>query len=316
MKFDELKETCDKLLSEIGTVIVGKRHTLEMVLTGFLANGHILFEDFPGLAKTLTSKLFAQSMGCMFRRIQFTPDLLPADITGSYVLDRKDGEFKLRRGPIFTNILLADEINRAPPKTQSALLESMQERQVTIEGDTYRIEVPFIVIATQNPIEYEGTYPLPEAQIDRFMMRLSIGYPDKSDEIEILSRRIASHTDDYKIEPVLTPELFLEAQKVTGEVHVDDTIKDYIVEIVQRTRSHSLVGLGSSPRGSLAILHLSRATAALAGRDFVTPEDVKSVAAPALSHRLLLKSGTWLAGTKAEEIVRGILDETKAPRAR
>lgn len=283
MKPEELKETCNKLLLEIGTVIVGKRQTLEMVLTGFLANGHILFEDFPGLAKTLTSKLFAQSMGCMFRRIQFTPDLLPADITGSYVLDRKDGEFKLRRGPIFTNILLADEINRAPPKTQSALLESMQERQVTIEGDTYRIEVPFIVIATQNPIEYEGTYPLPEAQIDRFMMRLSIGYPNKVDEIEILSRRMASRTDDYKIEPVLTPELFLDAQKVTEEVHVDDAIKDYIVEIVQRTRNHSLVGLGSSPRGSLAILHLSRATAALAGRDFVTPEDVKAVAAPAFA---------------------------------
>jgi len=314
MKAEELRDVCDKLLSEVSTVIVGKRHTLELVLTGFLANGHILFEDFPGLAKTLMSKLFAQSLGCMFRRIQFTPDLLPADITGTYILDRRDGQFKLRQGPIFTNILLADEINRAPPKTQSALLESMQERQVTIEGDTYRLERPFIVIATQNPIEYEGTYPLPEAQIDRFMMRLSVGYPNKEEEIDILSRRIASHTDDYKVKSVMTPQLFLDAQKVTEEVHVDDAIKDYVVEIVQRTRSHSLVGLGSSPRGSLAILHLSRAKAALAGRDFVIPEDVKTVAVSALSHRLLLKSGTWLAGTKAEEIVRGILDETKAPR--
>ena len=314
MKVDELREVCDRLLSEVSTVIVGKRQTLELVLTGFLANGHILFEDFPGLAKTLISKLFAQSLGCMFRRIQFTPDLLPADITGTYILDRKDGQFRLRQGPIFTNILLADEINRAPPKTQSALLESMQERQVTIEGDTYRLERPFIVIATQNPIEYEGTYPLPEAQIDRFMMRLSVGYPNKQEEIEILSRRITSHTDDYKIESIMTPELFLEAQKVTEEVHVDDAIKDYVVEIVQRTRGHSLVGLGSSPRGSLAILHLSRAMAAITGRDFVSPEDVKTVAVSALSHRLLLKSGTWLAGTKAEEIVRGILDETKAPR--
>jgi len=314
MKVEELGSVCDRLLSEISTVIVGKRQTLELVLTGILANGHILFEDFPGLAKTLMSKLFAQALGWKFRRIQFTPDLLPADITGTYVLDRRDGQFRLRPGPIFTNILLADEINRAPPKTQSALLEGMQERQVTIEGDTYPLEKPFIVIATQNPIEYEGTYPLPEAQIDRFMMRLSIGYPDKREEIEILTRRMASQTDDYKIQPVVTPEFFQEAQRVTERVHVDEEIKDYTVEIAQRTRNHSLVGLGASPRGSLAMLHLSRAKAALAGRDFVVPEDVKAVAVSALSHRLLLKSGTWLAGTKAEEIVRGILDETKAPR--
>ncbi len=315
MKPDELREVCERLLAHLSTIIVGKRQTLEMVLTAFLANGHILFEDFPGLAKTLMSKLFAQGLGCKFSRIQFTPDLLPADITGTYILDRRDGQFRLRQGPIFTNILLADEINRAPPKTQSALLEAMQERQVTLEGDTYRLERPFIVVATQNPIEYEGTYPLPEAQIDRFMMRLSIGYPNKQEEIEILSRRVASHTDDYKVEPTMTPEIFLDAQKVVEEVHFDDTIKDYAVELVQKTRTHVLVGLGASPRGSLAILHLSRAKAALAGRDYVIPEDVKSVAVPALSHRLLLKSGTWLAGTKAEEIIRGILDETKAPRA-
>jgi MoxR-like ATPase len=314
VKIEELGSVCEKVLSELSTVIVGKRQTLELVLTGFLANGHILFEDFPGLAKTLMSKLFAQALGCKFRRIQFTPDLLPADITGTYVLDRRDGDFRLRHGPIFANILLADEINRAPPKTQSALLEGMQERQVTIEGDTYSLERPFIVIATQNPIEYEGTYPLPEAQIDRFMMRLSVGYPNKQEEIEILTRRIASQTDDYKVGPVMTPEVFQEAQKVTEQVHVDDSIKEYAVEIVQRTRVHPLVGLGASPRGSLAMMHLARAKAALAGRDFVVPEDVKDVAVAALSHRLLLKSGTWLAGTKAEEIVRGILDETKAPR--
>mgnify|MGYP001082688994 CR=1 FL=1 len=314
MKIEDLGSICDRLLGELSTVIVGKRQTLELVLTGFLANGHILFEDFPGLAKTLMSKLFAQALGCKFRRIQFTPDLLPADITGTYILDRRDGQFKLRRGPIFANILLADEINRAPPKTQSALLEGMQERQVTIEGDTYPLERPFIVIATQNPIEYEGTYPLPEAQIDRFMMRLSVGYPNKQEEVEILTRRVISQTDDYRVNSVMTPEVFQEAQQVTDQVHVDETIKEYAVEIVQRTRNHSLVGLGSSPRGSLAILHLSRAKAALAGRDFVIPEDVKAVAVSALSHRLLLKSGTWLAGTKAEEIVKGILDETKAPR--
>lgn len=315
MKPEELRDLCDRLLSEISTVIVGKQETLENALTGFLANGHMLFEDFPGLAKTLMAKLFAQGLGCKFSRIQFTPDLLPADITGTYILDRRDGEFKLRQGPIFTNILLADEINRAPPKTQSALLEAMQERQVTLEGDTYRLERPFVVIATQNPIEYEGTYPLPEAQIDRFMMRLSVGYPNKQEEMEILSRRIASRTDEYKIAATITPNEFLEAQKFVEQVHFDDSIRSYAVEIVQGTRNHSLVGLGASPRGSLALMQLSRAKAALAGRDFVIPEDVKSVAVPALSHRLLLKSGTWLAGTKAEEIIRGILDETKAPRA-
>lgn len=314
MKPNELREVCERLLAQISTVIVGKTNTLELVLTSFLANGHMLFEDFPGLAKTLMSKLFAQGLGCKFSRIQFTPDLLPADITGSYVLDRKDGQFRLRQGPIFTNILLADEINRAPPKTQSALLEAMQERQVTLEGDTYRLNPPFIVIATQNPIEYEGTYPLPEAQIDRFMTRMSIGYPSKQEEMEILSRRIVSHTDDYKIEATMTPEVFLEAQKTVEQVHFDDALRDYTVEIVRRTRNHALVGLGASPRGSLAIMHLSRAKAAMAGRDYVIPEDVKAVTAPALSHRLLLKSGTWLAGTKAEEIIKAILDETKAPR--
>jgi len=315
MRVDELQAVANKMLDQICTVIVGKRSTLESVLTALLANGHILFEDFPGLAKTLIAKLFAQGLGCKFRRVQFTPDLLPSDITGTYVLDRRDGQFKLRQGPIFTNLLLADEINRAPPKTQSALLEGMQERQVTIEGDTFALERPFIVIATQNPIEYEGTYPLPEAQIDRFMMRLNIGYPNKAEEAEILTRRIASRTDDYKIDPVIIPETFLEAQNVVETVHVDDGIKDYTVEIVQKTREHSLVGLGASPRGSLAIMHLSRARAAIFGRDYVVPEDVKAVAPAALSHRLLLKSGTWLAGTKAEEIVRGILDETKAPNA-
>jgi MoxR-like ATPase len=315
MKPDELREVCEKLLTQVSTVIVGKNQTLELVLTAFLANGHILFEDFPGLAKTLVSKLFAQGLGCKFSRIQFTPDLLPADITGTYILDRRDGQFKLRQGPIFTNILLADEINRAPPKTQSALLEAMQERQVTLEGDTHKLDLPFIVIARQYRIEYEGTYPLPEAQIDRFMMRLSIGYPDKREEIEILSRRIVSRTDDYKVEATMTPEVFLEAQKTVQQVHFDDTIKNYTVDIVQKTRNHAMVGLGASPRGSLAILHLSMAKAALAGRDYVIPEDVKNVAVAALSHRLLLKSGTWLAGTKAEEIIRGILDETKAPRA-
>ena len=314
MKVEELVRLSDSLLNEISTVIVGKRQTLEMVLTGFLANGHILFEDYPGLAKTLMAKLFAQILGCTFRRVQFTPDLLPADITGTYVLDRQDAKFVLRRGPIFTNILLADEINRAPPKTQSALLEAMQERQVTIEGDTYPLAKPFIVVATQNPIEYEGTYPLPEAQIDRFIMRLSVGYPNATEEIEILTRRVRAKSEDYGVRSIMTPELFMQAQNVVESIHLDDSIKSYAVELVQKTRTHPLLGLGASPRGSLAIMQLSRARAALAGRDYVTPDDIKNVAVPALSHRLLLKGGTWLAGTKSEEIVRGILDETASPR--
>ena len=285
-----------------------------MILTAVLANGHILFEDFPGTAKTLMAKLFAQALGCTFRRVQFTPDLLPADITGTYVLDRQESKFVLRKGPIFTNILLADEINRAPPKTQSALLEGMQERQVTIEGDTFPLVWPFIVVATQNPIEYEGTYPLPEAQIDRFIMRLTVGYPNTEEETEILTRRIKAKKDDYEVRSILTPELFVQAQSVVEEVHIDDSIKSYAVEIVQKTRNHPLIGLGASPRGSLALMQLSRAKAALAGRDFVTPDDIKTVAVPALAHRLLLKGGTWLAGTKAEDIVKGILDETKSPR--
>jgi MoxR-like ATPase len=310
----ELVDLCNGLLDEISTIIVGKRHTLEMVLTAVLANGHILFEDFPGTAKTLMAKLFAQGLGCTFRRVQFTPDLLPSDITGTYVLDRQESKFVLRKGPIFTNILLADEINRAPPKTQSALLEGMQERQVTIEGDTYQLVWPFIVVATQNPIEYEGTYPLPEAQIDRFIMRLTVGYPAIDEEIEILTRRIKAKGDNYEVRSILTPELFVQAQNVVEEVHVDDSVKSYAVEIVQKTRTHPLIGLGASPRGSLALMQLSRARAALAGRDFVTPDDIKTVAVPALSHRLLLKGGTWLAGTKAEDIVKGILDETRSPR--
>ncbi len=314
MKIEELVDLSNILLDEISTVIVGKRQTLEMVLTALLANGHILFEDFPGTAKTLMAKLFAQALGCTFRRVQFTPDLLPADITGTYVLDRQESKFVLRKGPIFTNILLADEINRAPPKTQSALLEGMQERQVTIEGDTFPLVCPFIVVATQNPIEYEGTYPLPEAQIDRFIMRLTVGYPKPEEEVEILTRRVLAKRDDYEVRGILTPEVFVQAQGVIEEVHLDDSIKNYAVEIVQKTRNHPLIGLGASPRGSLALMQLSRAKAALAGRDFVTPDDIKTVAVPALSHRLLLKGGTWLAGTKAEDIVKGILDETKSPR--
>ncbi|MCK5413883.1 MAG: AAA family ATPase, partial [Thermoplasmata archaeon] len=246
------------------------------VAVGILANGHILFEDFPGLAKTLMASTFADCLGCTFKRIQFTPDLLPTDITGTYIYDEKDNEFKFRPGPIFTNILLADEINRAPPKTQAALLEAMQERQVSIEGVTHRLPRPFIVLATQNPIEQEGTYPLPEAQVDRFMMKMSVGYPNRADEKEILIRRELRRKDEVDVEVVSSPEKIIQMQTIIEKVHVDPAIMTYMVEIVTRTREDPRVLVGASPRGSLALFKLSRARAVIFGRDYIIPDDIKA----------------------------------------
>ncbi len=315
MNTQEVAALSKKIIDETEKVIVGKRHVVEMVLATILANGHILFEDYPGLAKTLMAKTLAATLGCTFRRVQFTPDLLPADITGTYVFDQKESSFKLRRGPIFTHVLLGDEINRSPPKTQSALLESMQERQVTIEGETRKLEKPFVVMGTQNPIEYEGTYPLPEAQIDRFMVRLSVGYPKKDDEKEILVRRRSRGKEDAEVSTIANPRTVTEMQESLEQIHLDSSIDEYIVEIVHRTRQNPLVELGASPRGSLALMHLARAKAALQGRDYVVPDDVRDVAVPALSHRLILKTGSWLSGEKAQDIIRNILVETSAPKA-
>ncbi len=314
MKIESVAEAGHALLDAVETIIVGKRAVLERVLWSVLADGHLLIEDVPGLAKTLIAKSFADALGLSFRRVQFTPDLLPADITGTYIFDRKTGEFVLRRGPIFTHLLLADEINRAPPKTQSALLEAMQERQATLEGETFRLDRPFFVIATQNPIEHEGTYPLPEAQVDRFLLKIDVGYPTREQEIEILERRRRRGTDDVTLAAITSREEVRVLQAAVEEVHVDPAVEGYMVDIVAATRAHNQVEIGASPRGSLALLKASRARAALAGRDFVTPDDVKAVALPALAHRLLLKPDPWIRGVRTTSVVTDVLAQVPVPK--
>lgn len=309
----DISQVCKQLVDEVGTVVVGKKNMLKYVILGILTDGHILFEDYPGLAKTLTAKTFSSAMGCKFSRVQFTPDLLPADITGTYVYSQKTGDFKLIRGPIFTDVLLADEINRAPPKTQAALLEAMQERQTTLEGETYPLNRPFLVMATQNPIEYEGTYPLPEAQIDRFIMRLSVGYPDEPEEQEILHRMEHGDIHDLSVKKVVDPERIINMQEAVKQVYIDDDIQNYIVKLVQITRSEPRVEVGISPRGSIALFKLSKAHAAFYGRDYVVPDDVKNVAVPALAHRLILKPESRVRGVKPESIVKEILNTIPVP---
>ncbi|MFQ5873117.1 MAG: AAA family ATPase [Dehalococcoidia bacterium] len=314
MNLGEVAKLSNHLLTEVSKAIIGKQEVLTKVLLAILSDGHILIEDYPGLGKTLMAKSFAAALGCEFRRVQFTPDLLPADITGTYVFDRKRGEFVLRKGPVFTNILLADEINRAPPKTQAALLEAMQERQTTLEGDTFLIERPFVVLATQNPIEYEGTYPLPEAQIDRFIMRIQVGYPSREDEIEILTRRQERRKDDVDIDRVANPKDLIQMQAAMEDVFVDEDIKRYIVEIVRKTRTHPRVDVGASPRGSLALLKLSRSLAVLEGRDYIIPDDVKRVAVDALAHRLILKPEPLIRGVRPSSVVEEILQQVPVPK--
>src|SRR5215213_4985182 len=289
MTIDELARQAEQILDEVERAVIGKRDALELVLLGMLADGHVLIEDFPGLAKTLTARAFAQVTSIGFTRVQFTPDLMPSDVTGSSIYNQREGDFEFRPGPIFTNLLLADEINRAPPKTQAALLEAMQERQVTIEGVTHPLARPFLVLATQNPIEYEGTYPLPEAQLDRFLLRVGFGYPSKRDEWEVLTRRLERREDEVELEPVLDGPTLLELQAAIEHVHVGPAVGGYIVDLVAATRTSNSTAVGASPRGSLAVLKLARCRAALSGRDFVTPDDVKAVAVPALAHRLMLK---------------------------
>jgi MoxR-like ATPase len=314
LKVEEVKTRCEAILDEMGKIIVGKREVTERIMLAVLCDGHILFEDYPGLAKTMMANIFARASGCEFKRVQFTPDLLPADITGSYILDRNTSSFVLRKGPLFTNILLADEINRAPPKTQAALLESMQERQVTLEGETHKLDRPFIVMATQNPIEYEGTYPLPEAQIDRFLIRTKVGYPSKEEETTILRRRRMRRKEDADVNQVCSAETILELQKAVEEVHVDDAIDQYVVSIVEATRHLDQVEVGASPRGSLALMRLSSARAALSGRDFVTPEDVHSMAEPALAHRLILAADPWIRGVRADDVLNALIKSIPVPK--
>ena len=315
MQLAQVQEHAGRILDEVERAVVGKRDALELVLLGLLADGHVLLEDYPGLAKTLTARSFAQVTQTGFNRIQFTPDLMPSDVTGSSIWNQRDGDFEFRPGPIFTNLLLADEINRAPPKTQAALLEAMQERQVTIEGVTHQLARPFLVLATQNPIEYEGTYPLPEAQLDRFLLRVSFGYPSRSDEWEVLSRRLERREDEVELTPVVDGQTLLALQAAIEDVHVSDAVGAYIVDLVTATRTSTSTTVGASPRGSLAVLKLARCKAALAGRDFVTPEDVKAVAVPGLAHRLMLKPELWVQQLAAEDIVRELLETVPTPAA-
>ncbi|NJE46096.1 MoxR family ATPase [Thermococcus sp. GR7] len=315
MKVEEVSLKGNLVLEEVKRAIVGKDEVLKLILTTILADGHVLLEDLPGLAKTLMAKSFAKALGLDFKRVQFTPDLLPSDILGVSVFNQKMLEFEFKKGPIFTNILLADEINRAPPKTQSALLEAMQERQVTVEGKTYELPKPFIVIATQNPIEQEGTYPLPEAQLDRFLVRLRVGYPSKDEEIEILRRRMARKKEEVDINSILTPEEVVEMQRAIEDVYVSDAILEYITDIVIATREDRReIEVGASPRGSLALLKLSRAYAALEGRDYVIPDDVKAIAVPALSHRLILKRELWYTKVSQESIMEKLLERVPVPK--
>jgi MoxR-like ATPase len=315
MHSEEFGERCDLILGEVERAVVGKRDALELVLLGVLADGHVLIEDYPGLAKTLIARSFAQVTSMEFARIQFTPDLMPSDVTGASIFDQRTTEFEFRPGPVFTNLLLADEINRAPPKTQAALLEAMQERQVTSEGVTRPLDRPFLVLATQNPIEYEGTYPLPEAQLDRFLLRIGVGYPDRDEEWQIVERRMERETDEVVLGPVVNRDQLLELQGALESVHIAESVGYYIVDVVAATRSASAVEVGASPRGTLAILKLARGRALMDGRDFVTPDDVKAVAVPALAHRLTLRPELWVQRIPAEQVVRDILEQVPTPAA-
>jgi MoxR-like ATPase len=315
MKIDTVADRCQEILAALSQVIVGKTEVLEQILAGVLANGHILIEDYPGLAKTLIARLVAGVLDLGFKRIQFTPDLLPSDITGSFLFDQRQARFEFRPGPIFTHLLLADEINRATPKTQSALLEAMQEAQVTIEGERFPLEAPFLVIATQNPIELEGTYPLPEAQLDRFLLRVAVGYPDQEEEMEILARRRRRRDDTITIAPVTSRTELLAMQGSLEDVHVAGVTERYIVDLVRATRTDHRVALGASPRGTLALLKLARALAALRRRDFVLPDDVKAMTVPALAHRLILKPELWASRVSAAQVVQSLLVQVPAPAA-
>ena len=305
-----------RILDEVERAVIGKRDALELVLLGLLADGHVLIEDNPGLAKTLMARSFAAVTGLRFARVQFTPDLMPSDVTGSAIYDQRTGDLRFQPGPIFTHVLLGDEINRAPPKTQAALLEAMQERQVTSEDTTRRLERPFLVLATQNPIEFEGTYPLPEAQLDRFLLRISVGYPDRAAELELLGRRMDRGRDEVELDTVVDRDELLTMQRAVETVHAEDGILGYAVDLVTATRESPQVQVGASPRGSLALLKLSRAKAAVEGRDFVTPDDVKLVAVPALAHRITLRPELWIQRVEAADVVRDCLDSCPAPPVR
>ncbi len=302
-----------QVIAEVERAVVGKRALLEMMMASMLAGGHILLEDFPGLGKTLVARSFATVLGLDFKRIQFTPDLLPSDITGGYIFNRMENKFELRKGPVFANIVLADEINRASPKTQSALLEAMQEGHVTIEGETLPLPVPFLVLATQNPIEYEGTFPLPEAQLDRFMLKLAVGYPSIEEEKLILRRRRERKQDEVILREITKVEQVLEMRDAVETIHVNADLEDYIALLVHATRVDRRVSVGSSPRGSLAFLKIARANAAIENRDFITPDDIKRYAIPVLGHRVILQPEYWMSRQVTDDVIRDTLEKTPVP---
>ena len=314
MKGPEARELLTKVRAAVGQAVVGRTQVVDLILTGLVADGHLLLEDLPGLGKTLMAKSFAQALGLAFRRIQFTADLLPHDILGGAVLDPTTRDLVFRPGPLFTNVLLADEINRAPPKVQSALLEAMQEYQVTSEESTRRLERPFLVLATQNPLELEGTYPLPEAQVDRFLMRLAVGYPTREEEREILRRRRERRDDEAVVPVALAPGQFRAIQQATEDVQVDPAVEAYAVDLVTQTRLDPRAEVGASPRGSLALLKVARAAALLDGRDYVVPDDAKELAVPALAHRIIVKPEPWIRGVRSPEIVRGCVERVAVPK--
>jgi MoxR-like ATPase len=303
----------NQIINEVERAVVGKRGLLEIIMASALAGGHVLLEDFPGLGKTLIARSFSTALGLDFKRIQFTPDLLPGDITGGYIFNRNDSKFELRKGPLFTNVLLADEINRASPKTQSALLEAMQEGQVTLEGESLPLPQPFIVLATQNPIEYEGTFPLPEAQLDRFILKLTVGYPTLEEEKQILNRRRERRRDEVELRQVAAPEQLLEMCAEVETVHVDRDLEGYIAELVHATRSDRRVAVGASPRASLAFLKLARAYAALKGRSYIIPDDIKHFAVPVLTHRIILQPEYWISRQITGEVISDVLNKTPVP---
>lgn len=302
-----------QVIAEVERAVVGKRALLEMMMASVLAGGHILLEDFPGLGKTLVARSFAKVLGLDFKRIQFTPDLLPGDITGGYIFNRTTNKFELRKGPLFANIILADEINRASPKTQSALLEAMQEGQVTIEGESLPLPEPFLVLATQNPIEYEGTFPLPEAQLDRFMLKLTVGYPSIEEEKLILRRRRERKQDEVVLREITTAQQVLEMRDVVETIHVNADLEGYIASLVHATRVDRRVSVGSSPRGSLAFLKISRANAAIENRAFITPDDIKRYAVPVLGHRVILQPEYWMSRQVTDDVIRDTLEKTPVP---
>lgn len=311
----QLQVQAERLLAEVSKAIVGKRDAMKLLLVALLSDGHVLIEDLPGLGKTLMARSFASAMGLAFRRIQFTPDLMPADVTGTSVYNQANALFEFRPGPVFTNVLLADEINRAPAKTQAALLEAMQERQVTVDGETYGLDSPFLVIATENPIEFEGTYPLPEAQLDRFLVRLAIGYPAAEDEAQILKQRMERRKDAVVIEQVIDRIGFIEMQRSLESIHLSRAVLHYIVAIIGASRSNGQLQIGASPRGALALMKLARGWAALEGRDYVLPDDVKAVAVPALAHRVSLKPEFWIQDKGTQEAILDSVQAVSIPSA-